>query len=82
MKNNQEMPAPADIANILKPEEKKITYGEYCRAKDEWAKEGYTKFSYYADIVREYESDDINKDREPFEITGDMQKLLEVHRAK
>lgn len=79
MEKKSDIPAPADILEIHQPAEKKITYAEYTRAKDEWAKNGYPKFDYYGNIVREYESENTeDTDREPFQITGDMQALIAV----
>lgn len=58
MENKNTMPVPADIKNILEPEQSQVTYGEYLHAKDQWAKELYSPYSYYAQVVKDYEGRD------------------------
>jgi len=56
MKQKSDFPAPADLIKILTPQENKISAQEYWHAKDQWTKEGFPRFSYYAQIVKDYEA--------------------------
>lgn len=49
------IPKVSHLEAILSPEPVRISQTEFIHAKDQWAKEGYPKYSYYAGIVRDYE---------------------------
>lgn len=63
-----DMPTPADIANIISPKPRKISYQEYADAKARMKASGYyNKFSDEHDIIKEYEgqrSEDIHAAKE------------------
>jgi hypothetical protein len=49
-----DIPTPADIIKILRPEEKQIAYAEYKHAKEQHALEGFPQFGYYGQIIKDY----------------------------
>lgn len=55
MTEKTDMPVPADVEAILNPPKAKITQSEFIHAKQQWALEEYKPFSYYGNIVKEYE---------------------------
>jgi len=57
MKKSSRMIAPADVQAILSPEKPKITQAEFIHAKEQWRLEGYPSHSFYAGIVKGYESE-------------------------
>lgn len=76
-----DIPTPADIINILKPVVK-ISQSEYIDAlkqREQDRKHGCSnKFSYASSVIGEYLAQEYedDHDREPFQITGDMQALM------
>ncbi len=51
------IPKVSHLEQILNPETPRISSTEFIHAKDQWAKEGYPEFSYYAGIVKQYEKE-------------------------
>lgn len=58
------VPKVADINAILSPEPEKISTAEFIHAKEQWKAEGYPAFSYYSQIVKDYEKENA-EDRAP-----------------
>lgn len=58
------IPKVANIEAILNPPTQKISQAEFIHAKDQWAKEGYPEFSFYAFQVKQYEKEN-NEARAP-----------------
>lgn len=50
-----DVPAPADIIQILSPPEKQITYAEYKHALEQHAAEGYPMFGYFGGVIKDYQ---------------------------
>lgn len=73
-----DVPAPADLIALMDPPKTKISQAEFIHAKDQWAKEGYPSYSYYAVIVKEYEKEN-HEDRAKSDSVSD-EKLLGVMR--
>lgn len=65
MTEKSDMPVPADIEAILNPPKPKISQAEFIHAKDQWAKEGYPSYSYYAMIVKDYEKENADERNAP-----------------
>lgn len=51
-----DIPAPADIINIIKPPPTKITYAEYKYALQQHEAEGYPMFGYFGGVIKDYEA--------------------------
>lgn len=49
-----DIPAPADLIQIINPPEAKITYAEYKHALEQHAAEGYPPFGYHGQIIKDY----------------------------
>ena len=49
-----DIPAPADIINILTPEEPKITHAQYMEALEAQKRNGYPQFSSEAYLIKDY----------------------------
>lgn len=62
MEQKSDFPAPADLIKILSPPENRITTQEYWHAVDQWTKECYPQFSYYAQVVKDYKRQQANAD--------------------
>ena len=50
-----DVPAPADIIQILNPPEKQITYAEFKHALEQHAAEGYPMFGYFGGVINDYQ---------------------------
>ena len=50
-----DVPAPADIIQILNPPEKQITYAEFKHALEQHAAEGYQMFGYWRGVINDYQ---------------------------
>ena len=50
-----DVPAPADIIQILNPPEKQITYAEFKHALEQHAAEGYPMFGYFGGVIKDYQ---------------------------
>ena len=62
--HHNDIPAPADVINILAPEPKKITQAEYIAAQKYQERNNYPQFSQQRDVIRDYESQE-SEAREP-----------------
>lgn len=61
VKNNSNMPVPADINNILNPPKPEISQAEYIAAKDWQKRNGYPMFSDALDTIQAYEKQEQGK---------------------
>lgn len=50
-----DFPSPKNIHDILCPPKPRISTAEFIHAKEQWALENYKPFSYYGQIVKDYE---------------------------
>ena len=55
-KASDEMPTPSDLLKIKNPPPKQITTAEFIHAKEQHALEGFPRFGYYGQIIRDYEA--------------------------
>lgn len=53
---HNDIPQPADLNKIIFPPPKQITTAEFIHAKEQHALEGYPRFGYYGQIIRDYEA--------------------------
>lgn len=65
MRKSSDMPAPADIIALMKPEAPRISQAEFIHAKEQWKLEGYPSYSYYAMIVKDYERENAESRNDP-----------------
>lgn len=79
MLKSSDMPSPADIARMITPETPKVSQAEFIHAKDQWAKEGYPSYSYYAMIVKQFEKENA-EDRAPNPPIEDK-RILDIVKA-
>jgi hypothetical protein len=70
-----DIPAPADLINIIDPPKRKITYQEYCQACEQHRLEGYPQFGYYKQIINEYTGEE-ETPKETFKLENDKVKYL------
>ncbi len=49
-----DVPAPADLIQIISPPPKQITYAEYKNALEQHAAEGYPMFGYFGQVIKDY----------------------------
>lgn len=75
-KASNTMPAPADVIAVLNPPKSKITQAEFIHAKKQWELEGYPSYSYYAMLVKEYESQEGEERHKPLEIADNLKKAI------
>ena len=84
-----DVPAPADIIQILNPPEKQITYAEYKHALDQHAAEGYPMFGYFGGVIKDYQKQqaaesgiktrqEISDGRQPDELSQKVKAILAV----
>jgi len=52
---HNDIPQPADLNNIIFPAERKITQAEFIHAQKEHEKEGFPRFGYYGQIIKDYQ---------------------------
>lgn len=67
MRQKSDVPTPADLIQILSPPKlpkSKISGAEFLHAKEQWKLENHAAFSYYGNIVKEYEKQE-NEERHP-----------------
>jgi len=67
MKNNKNMPVPADINNILNPQKPKITTAQYIAARENQKNNGYPAFSTDDMLIQEYQAQE-SQAQENFQI--------------
>lgn len=65
-----DIPAPADVIQILSPPPRKITYAEYKYAIEQHKANGYPMISKWRDTMMEYEGQDNPEDDEIKSISG------------
>ena len=63
MKND--VPAPADLINIISPPPAKITYAEYKYALQQHEAEGYPMFGYFGGVIKDYEAQQRTENETP-----------------
>lgn len=68
MRKSSDMPTPADLIALITPPKAKISQTEFIHAKDQWAKEGFPSYSYYAMVVKNFEKQE-EQDRDPAPVT-------------
>ena len=84
-----DVPAPADIIQILNPPEKQITYAEYKYALEQHAAEGYPMFGYFGGVIKDYQKQqaaesgiktrqEISDGRQPEELSQKVKEILAV----
>jgi hypothetical protein len=84
-----DVPAPADIIQILNPPEKQITYAEYKHALEQHAAEGYPMFGYFGGVIKDYQKQqaaesgiktrqEISDGRQPEELSQKVKAILAV----
>ena len=82
-----DVPAPADIIQILNPPEKQITYAEFKHALEQHAAEGYQMFGYWRGVINDYQKQqaaesgiktrqEISDGRQPDELSQKVKGLL------
>lgn len=71
-----DLPTPADLTALINPEKPRISSAEFIHSKDQWAKEGYPSYSYYAMIVKQYERENQEERQEARPIED--KKILEI----
>lgn len=55
MEKSSDMPSPADLIKVMTPPEPRITYEQYKHALKQHSIEGYPRFGYYGQMIKDYE---------------------------
>ncbi len=73
---HNDIPAAADIINMLEPEKPRITTAQYIRACDAQKRNGYPAYSYESVLISNYENQ-ASDEQEEFRIESkEIQKLV------
>ena len=81
-----DIPAPADIINIINPPPTKITYADYKYALEQHKAEGYPMFGYFWQVIADYKKQqqmetktpsyyEILERRESAKLTGGLKQI-------